>query len=128
MRAQADRFAGAFLMPRSSFLRDCPRRMNMEHFRELKWRWKVALAALIHRAHDLRVFTDATASRAYMYLNKLGYRTHGEPDEPAPEPPNLLPSALRAVSGQPLTLADDLCLSEQELRALVEGREHQRGL
>ena len=50
---QADRFAGAFLAPRESFLEECPRRWSFEAFRQLKFRWRISIAALC-RLPELR--------------------------------------------------------------------------
>ncbi|MFY0581659.1 ImmA/IrrE family metallo-endopeptidase [Cystobacter fuscus] len=122
---QADQFASAFLLPRSSFSKECPRRINFEHLRELKVRWKVSLAALLYRGRELGFFSEAAVRRAYIQMNSLGIRRN-EPDEPTAEEPQLLQSALKVVLAEETTegeLAEKMGLSVHELLALVEGRD-----
>jgi Zn-dependent peptidase ImmA (M78 family)/transcriptional regulator with XRE-family HTH domain len=109
LESQANRFASAFLLPRESFLAECPTWLNWDHFYELKRRWRVSVAALIRRARDLGRISDASYRRAYVHLNRTGERQH-ERDEPPYEPPTLISSALDAV-------ADDI--SASEVAALV---------
>lgn len=94
---QAHRFASAFLMPRDSFGQECPRRLNLAHFLELKRRWGVSLAALFTRARDLGRLSEASYRRAFVELARSGQRLH-EPEEPAPEPPRMLRRALELVA------------------------------
>jgi hypothetical protein len=60
LERQANRFASAFLLPRETFLPECPRRLNWPHFYELKRRWKVSVAALVRRAYDLECISEAS--------------------------------------------------------------------
>lgn len=121
LERQANRFASAFLLPKESFLVECPRWLNWAHFYELKRRWKVSVGALLRRAFDLRCISEATYRRAYVHLNKTGERTH-ERDEPPPEPPTLLAKAIEAV--HPDITVQDLAaragLSIADLEALVD--------
>ena len=94
---QADRFASAFLLPRESFLRECPDRLNWDHFYELKRRWRVSVAALLHRARDLGMISTATYRRAFIHLNRTGQRTHEE-FEPPEETPELIAKAVEIAS------------------------------
>lgn len=118
---QAFRFAGAFLLPRESFLRECPRRLVWAHYLELKKHWKVSLAALVRRARDLGVMTEDTYRRANVQLNQKGWK-YSEPEEPETEFPTILPEALRLLSqkGWPLpAIAEHLYLSEKDLTLLT---------
>ena len=56
------------------------RRLDWTRLRQMKLRWGVSLAALIRRAFDLGLYTEATYRRAYSVLNQRGWRTE-EPDE-----------------------------------------------
>lgn len=109
------------LLPKESFLIECPHWLNWDHFYELKRRWKVSVGALVRRAFDLKCISEATYRRAYVHLNKTGERTH-ERDEPASEPPTLLSKAILAV--QPDITVQDLAtragLSVADLVALVD--------
>lgn len=125
LERQADQFASAFLLPHNSFGKECPRRLNFEHLRELKVRWKVSLGALIMRARDLGFFSEATVRRAYVQMNRDGIR-YNEPDEPSAEVPQLIRSALDLVRDDGITLenlAELMGLSVHELTALIEGRD-----
>jgi Zn-dependent peptidase ImmA (M78 family)/transcriptional regulator with XRE-family HTH domain len=111
---EADAFAGAFLLPRTPFLAECPRRLDWTRLRALKRRWGVSLAAIVRRAFDLGIYTESTYRRAYTMLNQLGWRTN-EPDEPSMERPTLLLRAVRmlATAGYSLRrIGDDLKLGE----------------
>ena len=112
---EADAFAGAFLLPRMPFLAECPRRLDWNRLRALKRRWGVSLAAIVRRAFDLGIYTEATYRRAYTMLNQMGWRTN-EPDEPAMERPTLLRRAVRMVATAGYSLrriGDDLRFGER---------------
>jgi Zn-dependent peptidase ImmA (M78 family)/transcriptional regulator with XRE-family HTH domain len=121
LERQANRFASAFLLPKESFIVECPRWLNWDHFYELKRRWKVSVSALVRRAFDLKCISEATYRRAYVHLNRTGERTH-ERDEPPSEPPTLLSKAILAV--EPDFTVQDLAarvgLSVGDLEALVD--------
>jgi Zn-dependent peptidase ImmA (M78 family)/DNA-binding XRE family transcriptional regulator len=119
--AQAFRFAGAFLLPRETFLRECPRRLVWTKFLELKERWKVSLAALVRRAKELGVLSEDTYRRANVQLNQKGWKFQ-EPGEPPVEYPTVLPQAMELLSRKGWTLsavARQLSMSEIDLRALI---------
>ena len=123
---QANRFASAFLMPRETFLMECPHRLVWGHFEELKRRWGVSLSALVRRAYDLGRFGEATYRRACMQLNQK-YNAGGvrrlEPHEPAVEVPTVVADAIEALDEQnPLEgLARRLGLSASTVSQLLPG-------
>lgn len=118
---EAHAFASAFLLPKAPFLSECPRRLDWVRLRQMKQRWTVSLAALVRRAFDLGLYTEATYRRAYSILNQRGWRT-AEPDEPEMERPTLLPRAV-ALLGQAGysvgRIAEDLSLSEGLIERLL---------
>ncbi|BAU29719.1 Zn-dependent peptidase ImmA (M78 family) [Aneurinibacillus soli] len=63
---QADSFAGAFLLPKDSFLKDLHYPNNLNFYIELKKKWKVSIQAMIVRAFHL----DAINYNQYTYLMK----------------------------------------------------------
>lgn len=74
---QANRFASAFLMPRSTFAGECRlairgTRLNWPGLSELKLRWKVSKAAILFRGRQLGVFSDDQARAGYVGLNRHG--------------------------------------------------------
>ncbi len=103
LEVEADRFASAFLLPRETFIRECPNRIDWDHFRELKKRWHVSLAALVRRAKDLRCITEASYRRACIDINRFGWRT-AEPDEPSPENLTIIPEAVRSLLAEGVSI------------------------
>ncbi|MBN8777931.1 XRE family transcriptional regulator [Thiobacillus sp.] len=75
---QANRFASALLMPRSTFSSECRMalrgsRLNWPGLSELKMRWGVSKAAIIYRGHQLGVFSEEQVRAGY-----IGLKRHGE--------------------------------------------------
>lgn len=120
LERQANRFASAFLLPRETFLPECPRHLNWPHLYELKRRWKVSVAALVRRAYDLECISEASYRRAYVQLNQTGERT-AERDEPAPERPTLLTQAMDELADELAAdeLAETMGLPIADFRAIV---------
>ena len=61
LEAEANRFAGAFLLPADSFAREVTS-SSIEAFKSLKKRWKVSIAAMIYRAKDLGILIPIKSS------------------------------------------------------------------
>jgi len=97
LERQADQFAASFLLPKETFEPECPDRLVWPHFRELKARWGVSLAALLRRAHDLGNLSEASYRRAFVQLNRTGERFR-EQGEPAMERPEVLRRAIQMMS------------------------------
>lgn len=97
---QANRFASAFLLPRGGFLREFPRttRLNWDLVWSLKRRWRVSAAAIVHRAHSLKLLDAREYRSANIYLRKRGYHL-GEPWEPDEEHATVVRDAIRLVTG-----------------------------
>jgi Zn-dependent peptidase ImmA (M78 family) len=121
---EANRFGSAFLLPRDSFLAECPDRFVYPHFLELKRRWRVSVAGLVKRAFDLGRLSEASYRRAFMFLNQNDLRRH-EQNEPEPEPPHMLRRALSLVAEDlPLDqVANALGLAASDLTDLLGGTE-----
>ena len=120
---EADMFAGALLLPRHPFAEECPKRLVWPHLLELKRRWKVSLAALVHRAHDLGFFSTATYRRAFVQMSRLGWR-RAEPAEPEMEHPTLFREALRMLAADgvaPGRIAADLGINPADIEQLIAG-------
>ena len=74
---QANRFASALLMPRTTFSSECRlairgSRLHWQGLSELKIRWKVSKAAIIFRGRQLGMFSDDQARAGYIGLNRHG--------------------------------------------------------
>jgi Zn-dependent peptidase ImmA (M78 family)/DNA-binding XRE family transcriptional regulator len=118
---EANRFASAFLLPRGTFVHECPKRLVWDHYLELKERWKVSLAALVRRAKDLKLLSDDTYRRAYYQLNKRGWRNR-EPSEPEVERPSILPQAMGMLYEQGVSIssiARELNVFEADLASVL---------
>lgn len=101
---QADRFAGAFLLPKHSFPNEVftPR---LDAFVDLKRRWKVSIQAMIYRCSDLGIFDEAQILNMRKQISFRRWRTCEPLDDPAIIPleiPRLLAKAfeLMAQSGR----------------------------
>jgi Zn-dependent peptidase ImmA (M78 family) len=95
--AQANRFASALLLPRDGFIRSFRQMpgLSWAHLFEMKRQWKVSVAAIVRRGHDLGLLGAAEYRRAYKYIHARGWHL-GEPYEPPLEEPELLGLALDA--------------------------------
>ncbi|MGL5824511.1 MAG: helix-turn-helix domain-containing protein [Nocardioides sp.] len=89
MEKEADDFASALLMPEE----DITPKLRNVRFRDLgalKALWRVSLAALIFRAHDLGLVSDRHYRTLFMELNKLPNGRKREPGEFPVEEPKLV--------------------------------------
>ena len=117
---QANRFAGAFLAPRESFLEECPRRWSFEAFKQLKDRWKMSIQALLYRAKELDCISTSTHRRAMIQLTMAGKRKN-EGDEWPMEKPVLVTQALELLHDQVTLneLAGELSIYPRELKDML---------
>ena len=100
---QANRFASAFLLPRRGFLKEFLPLFSKSYLPwnlliEKKKRWKVSLAAILYRAHDLGLINSLRYRSACIYLRKNGQTKNewGDDDIP-PENAYLLPSITKEL-------------------------------
>jgi len=124
IEAEANRFAGAFLLPRRSFPNEVylPR---AEAFIDLKARWKVAIQAMIYRCKDLHLFDDRQVTNLYKQVSYKKWRTIEPLDGPnglALEKPALLKRIAEIVfeSGRilPADVIAELAIAPQTLMQL----------
>ncbi|MGP3698790.1 helix-turn-helix domain-containing protein [Rhodobacter sp. NSM] len=96
MEAEANRFAGAFLLPRKSFPNEVysPR---AEAFIPLKERWKVAIQAMVYRCKDLGLFDERQVTNIYKQISFKKWRTK-EPLDGACGIPLERPTLLRTIA------------------------------
>lgn len=97
---QANRFASAFLLPRSSFIHEFPRGrfLDWPAIYELKKRWKVSAAAILRRSFDLRMISADQYRTGNIHLSKTGQKKVEYYDDVIPtETPELLPAAIDAL-------------------------------
>lgn len=96
---EADRFAGAFLLPRKSFPNEVYS-ARLDAFLELKRRWKISIQAMIYRCSDLGVIDENQFTNLYKQLSFRKWRTREPLDDPQNIPleqPRLLKRAMEMV-------------------------------
>lgn len=100
---EADRFASAFLFPRSAFIKEFPsfkgKNLNWNLIYNLKVRWGMSVRAIIYRAHSLNLITAQQYRSANVRLNRTGQTRIEKFDEKVlREEPELLVSALNILN------------------------------
>jgi len=98
VEAQAHRFAGAFLGPAPALRLELPDTPDWQRYLQLKRRWGLSMAALVHRAKDLKVMDQAMYTRAMKQRSAHGWRRlePGSDDRSLPEPTYLARAAALA--------------------------------
>lgn len=66
LEKEANNFAASFLLPKEAFLKDLKFPKALEHYKELKIKWRVSIASMIMRARQLEQITN----EEYMELMK----------------------------------------------------------
>ncbi len=94
---QAHQFAAAFLMPAEQVRQILPSRFDLTRLIDLKHQWGVSIAALLYRARELGVMTDAVYRRAVTFMSAQGYRVREPAPIGSPEHPVLLERCLDAL-------------------------------
>jgi Zn-dependent peptidase ImmA (M78 family) len=83
---QANRFAGAFLMPEKEIKRQMLNSFTYSRLTEFKLYWKVSKQSVIHRAKDLGVITPQKFTNLFVELSRNGERKRELLDVPIDEP------------------------------------------
>jgi Zn-dependent peptidase ImmA (M78 family)/transcriptional regulator with XRE-family HTH domain len=98
LEKEADRFAGAFLLPEQSYpLEVFSTRLSA--FEQLKARWKVSIAAQIYRCSDLCILSEDQTLNLRKQLSANRWRKREPLDDEIPsELPTVLNLALRALT------------------------------
>jgi Zn-dependent peptidase ImmA (M78 family)/DNA-binding XRE family transcriptional regulator len=97
LERQANRFAGAFLLPREVFSREVFA-TSLEYFKYLKERWGVAISAMAYRAKDLGIINDHQYAYVFRQLNAQGMRKVEPLDDAFQLPaPTVMESAIRML-------------------------------
>lgn len=80
---EANQFASAFLMPKESFESDLTKNgfINIDTFINLKSKWNVSIAAMVHRAHDLQLIDDKEYIKLQKQISYRGWRTKETMDD-----------------------------------------------
>jgi Zn-dependent peptidase ImmA (M78 family)/DNA-binding XRE family transcriptional regulator len=116
LELDAHRFAAALLMPAAPIRSELPRRLAWTQIAELKLRWGVSMAALVHRAHELGMLTDMSYRRAMMDMTRRKWRKTEPISLGDPERPMLLTKAMEIAGYAGLDqIASELAVSPSGL-------------
>jgi Zn-dependent peptidase ImmA (M78 family)/transcriptional regulator with XRE-family HTH domain len=97
IETQAFRFGAAFLFPARSFVLEA-RPITLDHLLQLKKRWSVSVAMMIHRARDLGLLDDGTAQSMWKKYTYHGWRGREPLDDLLPiERPRMLARAINLL-------------------------------
>lgn len=97
LERRANRFAGAFLMPRPTFEEDCPDRYKQPLFQSVKEHWHVSIAAALTRARQLGIISEGQYRSACITRNRQGVFRREE-REFEPSYPTLLAQAMEMAA------------------------------
>lgn len=121
---QANRFASAFLMPRTYFIKECQialrgSRLNWQMLTDIKIRWGVSKAAILYRGRQLGVFSDEQYRSGVITLRRHGeaIQEHEDRDMVQEKPEVILDSmkVLAQQCGMSRSMIADLMLVKPEL-------------
>lgn len=111
IESEANRFAGAFLLPRKSFPNEVYS-SKAEAFIPLKERWKVAIQAMVYRCKDLGIFDDRQVINLYKQISFKKWRTKEPLDGPTGIPlerPTLLRKIAELILAQGRAPVEEVC-------------------
>jgi Zn-dependent peptidase ImmA (M78 family) len=120
---EADRFAGALLMPKGDLLRNVPLR-SLPILIQAKRRWGVSAVAYIYRLRELKLLTEWQYRLLFTEASKRGYRTTEPNPMPERERSTILAQVFAALEagGTKLTsVATTLGWSRPHLDELIFG-------
>lgn len=81
--SQANKFAGAFLLPKESFGNDISHYpTKLDFYIHLKDKWNVSIQAMIYRAHQLEIISTSQYQYLMRQISKRGWRLNEPGDKP----------------------------------------------
>jgi Zn-dependent peptidase ImmA (M78 family) len=107
VESQANRFAGAFLLPERSFSEDfsVP---SLDAFCALKMKWKVSIALMVMRSIQLGLANEEKGKRLWINRARRGWRTQEPLDDIVePELPRFLPRSVQLLVEQRVVSRQD---------------------
>uniref|UniRef100_A0AAU2A1Y6 XRE family transcriptional regulator n=1 Tax=Streptomyces sp. NBC_00093 TaxID=2975649 RepID=A0AAU2A1Y6_9ACTN len=125
--AEANRFAGALLVPHDRATADITDRLSLTGYARLKATWGVSIQALIMRGHAVGNLSDSRKRSLYVQLTQRGWRK-SEPVTVGQETPLLLGTLLtRQFGPKPyINAADHLAIHPTVLRSIAPIPQGQR--
>ncbi len=95
---QANKFAGAFLLPKESFGKDISHYpTKLDFYVHLKDKWNVSIQAMIYRAHQLNIITTSQYQYLMRQVSKRGWRITEPNDKPYRMSKTLLQEAIELL-------------------------------
>ena len=131
VEAEANRFAGAFLLPRSSYPNEVFS-TRLDAFVELKARWKVAVSAQVYRCSDLELFSDHQVLNLRKQISFKKWRKKEPLDNSLPieEPSMVFKAARMAVDAgviSPDSMFNDINYNKRFISKISGIREEEFG-
>lgn len=120
---EANRFASAFLMPRSSILEHAPIFPTLPALIKLKKQWVVSVVALAYRLHALKLIKDWHYRQLCIEISQRGYRKC-EPEGARPEMSLVLGKVFQMLRNEGVVKADvarDLKYNPEDMDEAVFG-------
>lgn len=119
---EANKFAGAFLLPDNRFSKDIYT-INIDTFVYLKTKWKVSIAAMIVRCYNLNLITNDQYTYLFKRISAKKWRTQEPLDDRIPfEKPKILREAIHLLIDNDILsineLVDNLAFSRKEIEKL----------
>jgi Zn-dependent peptidase ImmA (M78 family)/DNA-binding XRE family transcriptional regulator len=119
---QANRFAGAFLMPRQSFAREVAS-TSIDYFMFLKERWRVAIAAMVYRCRELSILNQNQVEYLWKQMNARKIRKKEPLDAAFPlSAPTVLASGvtmlLSAGKRSAAEIVDAIALNAKDIESI----------
>jgi Zn-dependent peptidase ImmA (M78 family)/DNA-binding XRE family transcriptional regulator len=118
----AARFAGELLLPEVAMRRELIPPITLTRLVAMKPKWKVAIQALIVRAHELNLISDNQYKYLFQQLSARGWRKQ-EPGAFPPEKPRAVRKIAEILYGNPIDLrrlAAESNLAPQFVREVIE--------
>jgi len=119
----ADKFASAFLMPRSGVLASASRLPSLDALVVLKCSWSVSVAALVRRLYSIGLLEQWYYESLCVQMSQRGF-IKAEPDPIPRETSQLLPKAFKLLRDSGITrqgVARHISIDVSELERLVFG-------
>lgn len=120
---EANSFAGAFLIPQASFLREfmVP---SVDTLLRMKSHWKVSLAAIAQRAKELQLISDRFMEQFQIQRSARGWRLKEPLDDEIPlEMPSMLAKAVKILIEHDVLSKGDLlrtvALPQEDIYSLI---------
>ena len=108
---EANMFASAFLLPREEFSNEVLA-LSLDHFVNLKSRWKASIAAMIYRCKELGIFNDSQVLYLRKQISLKKWRTIEPLDDVITvENPKLLSNAIKLIIINNLQTKDQISKS-----------------